>query len=94
MKKANKKDQELMDKRVNRLNMFMLVVIIPSYILGTTASITILNLFVNAFQLIIIIVLLIGALNFGLKLVKTLKESGGPGAALGAMIKKVRAECD
>ena len=46
------------------------------------------------FQLIIIIVLLIGALNFGLKLVKTLKESGGPGAALGAMIKKVRAECD
>ena len=83
MKKSNPKEQAAMDFKINAINMFMIFLLIPMYILGSVGGIAAMNALVNLCQMIIIMGLM-GSSNFGFKLAKEL----GPDAELGKMIKQ------
>lgn len=81
MKKVNHKAQEKMDKRINMITIFMVVGLVPLYILRVAAGITMLNILVN-FLMLLIIILLLYSSTFGFTLAKELGDN-----PLGKMIK-------
>ncbi|GMI29088.1 hypothetical protein TeGR_g11760 [Tetraparma gracilis] len=87
MKKANPKEQEKLDRICNYVNIGMICIVVPAYIVGNVLGVAILNTFVNLFQTATIMFLIVAAIFFGTKLAKELGDEG-PGAALGKVIKK------
>ncbi|GMI20390.1 hypothetical protein TrRE_jg6718 [Triparma retinervis] len=84
MKKSNPKAQAALDFKVNMINVFLVFVVVPVYLVGSAGGVTFLNVLVNLVQMLIIIFLISSAPIFGFRLANEL----GADNALGALIKQ------